>query len=127
VHMIYNVLACFLLVDVPPLTDTLINRFKRESSKSPDMTSSLERINPHSPFAKVPDAKEYRSPYAANKMVDKSQSNSPAPTFGGRTVKDTSTPGKIGKLLTQKTPTKQAIKLAPQIKVVSKTPSKAPP
>jgi hypothetical protein len=111
--MIYNVLACFLLVDVPPLTDTLIDRFKRESSKSPYMTSSLERINPHSPFAKVPDAKEHRSPYAAKKIADKSLSNSSAPTFGGRVVKDTSTPSKVGKLLTQKTPTKEASKLAP--------------
>jgi hypothetical protein len=72
VHMIYNVLACFLLIDVPPLTNTLINRFKRESSKSPNknLTSSLERINPHSPFAKVPDAKEERSPYATKKVAD---------------------------------------------------------
>jgi hypothetical protein len=79
--MIYNVLACFLLIDVPPLTETLTNRFKRESSKSPnqDLASSLERINPHSPFAKVPEPKEQRSPYATKKMGDKSQSNSPAP------------------------------------------------
>ena len=79
--MIYNVLACFLLIDVPPLTDTLTNKFKRESSKSPnqDSTPSFERINPHSPFAKVPEPKEQRIPYATKKIDDKSLSNSPAP------------------------------------------------
>jgi hypothetical protein len=54
VNMIYQVLACFLLVDVPPMTSTLLNKYKREKSKSPArkaLTSSIERVNPHSPFA----------------------------------------------------------------------------
>jgi len=53
VNMIYNVLACYLLIDVPPLTTTLMNKYKRGESKSPKK-ELCERINPHSPFANLP-------------------------------------------------------------------------
>ncbi len=40
VNMIYNITACYLLVDIPPITATLINKYKREASvtqsKSPN-------------------------------------------------------------------------------------------
>ena len=76
--MIYNVLACYLLIDVAPLTTTLLNKFKREHSKSPKKSVSNERVNPHSPFAQMP----VEAKHSAN-ANDKSRSNSPAPTFGG--------------------------------------------
>ena len=80
--MIYNVLACYLLIDVAPLTTTLLNKFKREHSKSPKKSVSNERVNPHSPFAQMP----VEAKHSAN-ANDKSRSNSPAPTFGGGYMK----------------------------------------
>ena len=89
--MIYHVLASYLLVDVAPLTSTLMNKFKCDAnSKSPAkdpegiaLTASLDRVNPHSPFAKIPTPKHSYSPFANVAKEQTSRGNSPAPTFGG--------------------------------------------
>ena len=39
VNMIYNMLACYLLIEIPPITASLIYKYKREASaqsKSPN-------------------------------------------------------------------------------------------